>query len=71
MKSRIFHEIFVANLGSGTLTLANGDVGKVSAPCADFGNAQKELWLDLDVRCTFTMDDGSLYKRLEGRNDHG
>ena len=55
-----FSRNFVANLGSGTLTLANGDVGKVSAPCADFGNAQKELWLDLDVRCTFTMDDGSL-----------
>ena len=39
---RNFSRNFVANLGSGTLTLANGDVGKVSAPCADFGNAQKE-----------------------------
>ena len=54
-----FSRNFVANLGSGTLTLANGDIGNVSAPCADFGNAQKELWFDLDVRCTFTMDDGS------------
>ena len=54
-----FSRNFVANLASGTLTLANGDIGKVSAPCADFGNAQKELWFDLDVRCTFTMDDGS------------
>jgi len=54
-----FSRNFAANLGSGTLTLANGDIGKVSAPCADFGNAQKELWFDLDVRCTFTMDDGS------------
>jgi len=54
-----FSRNFVANLGSGTLTLANGDIGKVSAPCADFGNAQKELWFDLDVRCTFTMEDGA------------
>lgn len=58
-KVKNFSRNFVANLGSGTLTLANGDIGKVSAPCADFGNAQKELWFDLDVRCTFTMDDGS------------
>ena len=56
---RNFSRNFVANLGTGTLTLANGDIGKVSAPCADFGNAQKELWFNLDVRCTFTMDDGS------------
>jgi len=27
-----FSRNFVANLGSGTLTLANGDIGKVSAP---------------------------------------
>ena len=54
-----FFEILLPILQSGTLTLANGDIGKVSAPCADFGNAQKELWFDLDVRCTFTMDDGS------------
>ena len=54
-----FSRNFVANLASGTLTLANGDIGKVSAPCADFGNAQKELSFDLDVRCTFSMDDGS------------
>ena len=56
---RNFSRNFIANLGSGTLTLANGDIGKVSAPCADFGNAQKELSFDLDVRCTFSMDDGS------------
>ena len=56
---RNFTRNFVANLGSGTLTLVNGDIGKIAAPCADFGNAQKELWFDLDVRCTITMDDGS------------
>ena len=56
---RNFKRNFVANLGSGNLTLANGDIGKITAPCADFGNAQKELWFDLDVRCTITMDDGS------------
>ena len=29
---------FIADIPSGTLTLANGDKGKVASPCADYGN---------------------------------
>ena len=50
---------FIADIHSGTLTLANGDKGKVSSPCADYGNVQKERSLDLDVKCSITMEDGS------------
>ena len=50
---------FIADIPSGTLTLANGDKGKVASPCADFGNMQKERTIDLDVRCSVTMEDGS------------
>ena len=41
---------FIADIPSGTLTLANGDKGKVASPCADYGNMQKERTIDLDVR---------------------
>ena len=50
---------FIADIPSGTLTLANGDKGKVSSPCADYGNMQKERTIDLEVRCSVTMEDGS------------
>ena len=50
---------FIADIPSGTLTLANGDKGKVASPCADYGNMQKERTIDLDVRCSVTMEDGS------------
>ena len=50
---------FIADIPSGTLTLANGDKGKVASPCADYGNVQKERTIDLDVRCSVTMEDGS------------
>ena len=42
---RNFKRDFVANLGSGNWTIANGDMGKITAPCADFGNAQKNFGL--------------------------
>ena len=50
---------FIADIQVGTLTLANGDKGKVASPCADYGNVQKERTLDLDVKCSITMEDGS------------
>ena len=50
---------FIADIPSGTLTLANGDKGKVASPCADYGNMQKERTIALDVRCSVTMEDGS------------
>ena len=50
---------FIADIHTGTLTLANGDKGKVASPCADYGNVQKERTLDLDVKCSITMEDGS------------
>ena len=50
---------FIADIHVGTLTLANGDKGKVASPCADYGNVQKERTLDLDVKCSITMEDGS------------
>ena len=50
---------FIADIPSGTLTLANGDKGKVASPCADYGNMQKERTIDLDVKCSITMEDGS------------
>ena len=43
---------FIADIHVGTLTLANGDKGKVASPCADYGNVQKERTLDLDVKCS-------------------
>ena len=50
---------FIADIQVGTLTLANGDKGKVASPCADYGNVQKERTIDLDVKCSITMEDGS------------
>ena len=50
---------FIADIPAGELILANGDKGKVASPCADFGNLQKERTIDLDVRCSITMEDGS------------
>ena len=50
---------FIADIHTGTLTLANGDKGKVASPCADYGNVQKERSLDLEVKCSITMEDGS------------
>ena len=50
---------FIADIQSGSLILANGDKGKVASPCADYGNVQKERALDLDVKCSITMEDGS------------
>ena len=46
---------FIADIPSGTLTLANGDKGKVASPCADYGNLQKERTIDLEVRCSFLL----------------
>ena len=54
-----FKRNFIADINVGTLTLANGDKGKVASPCADYGNVQKERTLDLDVKCSITMEDGS------------
>ena len=50
---------FIADIPSGNLTLANGDKGKIASPCADYGNLQKERTIDLEVRCSITMEDGS------------
>ena len=50
---------FIADIPAGELILVNGDKGKVASPCADFGNLQKERTIDLDVRCSITMEDGS------------
>ena len=50
---------FIADIPAGELILANGDKGKVASPCADYGNLQKERTLDLEVKCSITMDDGS------------
>ena len=50
---------FIADIPSGTLILANGDKGKIASPCADFGNMQKDRTIDLEVRCSITMEDGS------------
>ena len=50
---------FIADIPAGELILANGDKGKVASPCADFGNLQKERTIDLDVKCSITMEDGS------------
>ena len=54
-----FKRNFIADIHTGTLTLANGDKGKIASPCADYGNVQKERSLDLDVKCSITMEDGS------------
>ena len=50
---------FIADIPAGELILANGDKRKVASPCADFGNLQKERTIDLDVKCSITMEDGS------------
>ena len=50
---------FIADIHTGTLTLANGDKGKIASPCADYGNVQKERSLDLEVKCSIIMEDGS------------
>ena len=50
---------FIADIPAGELILANGDKGKVASPCADFGNLQKKRTIDLDVKCSITMEDGS------------
>jgi len=54
-----YKENFIADLPDGSLILANGDKGKIASPCADFGKLQKERTIDLDVRCSVTMEDGS------------
>tara|TARA_S200000501_G_scaffold377787_1_gene437464 strand:- start:379 stop:945 length:567 start_codon:yes stop_codon:yes gene_type:complete len=52
-------QFFVANINDGTLILANGDKGKLVSPCADFGEFKTSLSINLGVRCSITMDDGS------------
>ena len=54
-----YKENFIADLPDGSLILANGEKGKIASPCADFGKLQKERTIDLDVRCSVTMEDGS------------
>ena len=54
-----YKENFIADLPDGNLILANGDKGKIASPCADYGKLQKERTIDLDVRCSITMEDGS------------
>ena len=54
-----YKENFIADIPAGTLTLANGDKGKVATPCADYGKLQKARTIDLDVRCSVSMEDGS------------
>ena len=54
-----YKQNFIADLPDGIFTLANGDKGKIASPCADFGKLQKERTIDLDVRCSITMEDGS------------
>ena len=54
-----YKQNFIADLPDGSLILANGDKGKIASPCADFGKLQKERTIDLDVRCSITMEDGS------------
>ena len=54
-----YKENFIADIPAGTLTLANGDKGKVASPCADYGKLQKARTIDLDVRCSVSMEDGS------------
>ena len=54
-----YKQNFIADLPNGSLILANGDKGKIASPCADFGKLQKERTIDLDVRCSITMEDGS------------
>ena len=39
---------FIADIPSGTLTLANGDKGKVASPCADMEICKKKRTIDLD-----------------------
>jgi hypothetical protein len=48
---------FITDIHTGTLTLANGDKGKIASPCADYGNVpdlvddfpeNKLYWLDTD-----------------------
>ena len=54
-----YKQNFIADLPDGSFILANGDKGKIASPCADFGKLQKERTIDLDVRCSITMEDGS------------
>ena len=54
-----YKENFIADLPDGSLILANGEKGKIASPCADFGKLQNKLTIDLDVRCSVTMEDGS------------
>ena len=54
-----YKQNFIADLPDGSFILANGDKGQITSPCADFGKLQKERTIDLDVRCSITMEDGS------------